>query len=85
MVACISQSYNCFEETLNTLNYSARATSIKRRIARNVREDEQLYKYKEVIMLFKNEFEMLRKILLQPFKCGSCGFLSKDPPFKEAI
>ena len=40
MIACISQNYNCFEETMNTLNYANRATNIIKRVTKNVKEEE---------------------------------------------
>ena len=42
MIACIYQSYSCYEETINTLNYAQRATTIKKKIYQNVRDDENL-------------------------------------------
>lgn len=40
MIACISQNYSCYDETINTLNYASRATTIKKKITKNVKEDE---------------------------------------------
>jgi hypothetical protein len=35
MVACISQFYKAYEETLNTLKYAQRASQIKNKISSN--------------------------------------------------
>ncbi len=40
MIACISPSYLCYEETINTLKYASRARAIKRKIKKNVKEVE---------------------------------------------
>ena len=40
MIACISPSYLCYEETINTLKYSHRARSIKKKTKRNVKEPD---------------------------------------------
>lgn len=33
MIACVSPSYNCYEETINTLKYATRARLIKNKIS----------------------------------------------------
>ena len=38
MIACISPSYHCFEETVNTLKYASRARNIKKKARRNIKE-----------------------------------------------
>jgi len=38
MIACISPSYFCYEETINTLKYADRARSIKKKSKRNIWE-----------------------------------------------
>ena len=40
MIACISPSYLCYEETINTLKYSHRAWSIKKKAKRNIKEPD---------------------------------------------
>ena len=32
MIACVSPSYMCYEESINTLKYASRAKNIKRKI-----------------------------------------------------
>jgi len=36
MIACISPSYFCYEETINTLKYADRARNIKKKSKRNI-------------------------------------------------
>jgi len=38
MLACISPSYMCYEETINTLKYASRVRAIKRNIKKNITE-----------------------------------------------
>ena len=40
MIACISLNMYSFEENLNTLIYASRATNIKMRVTKNIREEE---------------------------------------------
>jgi len=64
MIACISPSYLCYEETVNTLKYATRAKNIKRKLTRNVKEVElHVSQYKEIIENLKSEVESLKKQL----------------------
>ncbi len=38
MIACISPSFSCYEETANTLKYASRARNIKKNVTRNEEE-----------------------------------------------
>ena len=38
MLACVSPSYLCYEDTINTLKYASRARTIKRKIKKNIFE-----------------------------------------------
>lgn len=85
MIACISQSYGCLEETVNTLQYALRATNIKRKIYKNTREDDEphLEKYK---LLYKNlqaTLENLVKFLRLPTQCPCCKTLFKPALLEE--
>lgn len=61
MIACISPSFQAFEETVNTLKYASRARNIKRKVTKNVKEVEMhVSRYKEVIDSLKGEIEFLR-------------------------
>jgi len=40
MLACISQFYQAYEETLNTIKYAQRASKIKNNVQKNYREIE---------------------------------------------
>ena len=52
MIACISQSVACYEETANTLKYACRANKIEKVVKQNVRDTdearrEQVHRMKE--------------------------------------
>lgn len=38
MIACVSPTQICVEETINTLNYATRAKNIKRKITKNIKD-----------------------------------------------
>ncbi|MCL4119580.1 UNVERIFIED_CONTAM: hypothetical protein GTU68_005988 [Idotea baltica] len=38
MIACISQSSLCFDDTLNTLKYACRATKIEKVVQQNIKD-----------------------------------------------
>lgn len=64
MIACITPSSLCYEETVNTLKYASRARYIKRKVVRNVKEVEaHVSQYKEIIESLKNEISFLRNQL----------------------
>ena len=64
MIACISPSYFCYEESINTLKYAERARNIKKKTKRNIKEVEvHMSKYKEIIDTLRGEIEMLRNQL----------------------
>ena len=61
MIANISPSILCLEETTNTLKYANRAKNIKTNLKRNVLEvDYHINKYDELISNLKTELENLR-------------------------
>jgi kinesin family protein 18/19 len=61
MIACISPSYHCYEESVNTLKYAERARRIKKKTRRNIKEVEvHMSKYKEIIDSLKGEIDVLR-------------------------
>ena len=61
MIACISPSYYCFEETINTLKYASRARNIKKTAKRNVKEiDGHISQYKDIIGSLKDEIDSLK-------------------------
>ncbi len=50
MIACISPTYFCYEESSNTLKYAERARRIKKKTKKNIKEVEvHMSKYKEII------------------------------------
>jgi len=64
MIACISPSYFCYEETINTLKYADRAWNIKKKSKRNIREvDGQVSHYKEMIGSLQEEITTLKDLL----------------------
>lgn len=61
MIACISPSYFCYEETINTLKYADRARNIKKKTKRNIWEVEgHINQYKEIIGTLKEEIDTLK-------------------------
>lgn len=50
MIAWVSPSYYCYEETINTLKYAERAKNIKKKTRKNIKEVEvHMSEYKEII------------------------------------
>ena len=61
MIANISPSIRCIEDTLNTLKYANRAKNIKVTIKQNVQEvGYHIEKYDEVIKKLKEQIEDLK-------------------------
>lgn len=61
MIACISPSYFCYEETINTLKYADWARNIKKKTKRNIWEVEgHINQYKEIIGSLKEEIDTLK-------------------------
>ena len=64
MIACISPSPTCYDETLNTLNYAMKARKIKKEIYKNTKQTEKnALGYEDVIDSLKGEIEELKKII----------------------
>ena len=64
MIACITPSYLCYEETINTLKYADRARNIKKKVIKNIKEVEMhVSQYKEIIESLKNEIYTLKSEL----------------------
>lgn len=64
MIACLTSSFLCYEETVNTLKYANRARHIQRKVVKNVKEVEaHVSQYKEIIESLKNEINCLRNQL----------------------
>ena len=81
MIACISPSLSCMEETLNTLNYAKRARNIKKKVYRNIKEstdESDNAKYKVQIQAFLQKIEFLNNIINQPSFCQICKKLIKE-------
>jgi hypothetical protein len=61
MIACISPSYFCYEESINTLKYAERARRIKKKTKKNIKEVEvHMSKYKEIIDCLRSEIDILK-------------------------
>jgi len=61
MIANISPSIKCIEDTLNTLKYANRAKNIKITIKQNVQEvGYHIEKYDDIIKKLKDEIEDLK-------------------------
>lgn len=64
MIACVSPSYICYEESINTLKYAERAKKIKKKTKKNIKEVEvHMSKYKEIIDGLKGEIDFLKSQL----------------------
>jgi len=61
MIAWVSPSYYCYEESINTLKYAERARNIKKKTKKNIKEVEiHMHKYKEIIDSLKGEIDTLK-------------------------
>ena len=81
MIACISPSLTCMEETLNTLNYAKRARNIKKKVYRNIKENADDYensRHKEQIQNLLQKIDFLNNIISQPSFCQACKKLIKE-------
>lgn len=73
MIACISPSNICIDETISTLKYASRARRIKKKISKNVKEVEgHQTEYKDIIDSLRMEVEELKEIIkMQSIKMRS--------------
>ena len=81
MIACISPSMICLEETLNTLNYAKRARNIKKKVFRNILEsndEAENAKNREKIQSLMQKVDSLNKIINQPAICQTCKMVIKN-------
>jgi hypothetical protein len=61
MIACVSPSYSCYQETINTLRYAERAKNIKKKTRKNIKDVEiHMSKYKKIIDGLKGEIDSLK-------------------------
>lgn len=82
MVACISPSVLCYDETVNTLKYASRAKKIERKITRNIRGEEIANtEYQKIIENLKGEIESLKTQLQKKESVGAK--LSNERIFEE--
>lgn len=77
MIACISPSLSCMEETLNTLNYAKRARNIKKKVYKNINlkeslDEHEIARYKEQILALQQKVNILNTIINQPIICQNC-------------
>jgi kinesin family protein 18/19 len=76
MIACVSPSIVCYEETSNTLKYASKAKNIKRKVVKNVKEVQaHISEYKGIIDSLKAEIQFLQAKLQEkeresPTKAG---------------
>jgi len=64
MIACVSPSPTCYDETVNTLKYAMKARKIEKHIHKNSREvDVHISQYKDIIDSLKNEIEQLKIVI----------------------
>lgn len=55
MIACVSQSQLCYEETANTLKYACRANKIEKVVHQNVKDTRGVDEYKRELMALRKE------------------------------
>lgn len=81
MVACVSPSYFCYEETINTLKYADRARNIKKKARKNIKENgKHIDQYKEIIGSLKEEIDSLKDQLKhEQLKNSFAGEGSNNP------
>ncbi|EGR32875.1 kinesin motor domain protein [Ichthyophthirius multifiliis] len=62
MIACISGSLMCYDETANTLKYASRARNIKKSVKRNEEEkiEQGVWEYKNIIQELRLEIKNLK-------------------------
>ena len=68
MLACVSPSPLSYEESINTLNYAARARKIQKKVVKNLKESSQIQEgefnqYQEVINSLKAEITQLKNVI----------------------
>ena len=68
MLACVSPSPLSYEESINTLNYAARARKIQKKVVKNLKDSSQIQdgecnQYKEVINALKAEITQLKNVI----------------------
>jgi len=62
MIACISPSSLCYEETVNTLKYAVRARCIKKSVKKNTSEMAQhVSEYQNIIKGLRSEIVALNE------------------------
>lgn len=87
MIANISPSFMCYEDTLNTLKYADRAKQIKTVVKRNVLNVEyHISNYKNIIDSLRSEITNLKGQLTEAHKGGSIKVPdSQENPFLPDI
>ena len=76
MIANVSPSAICFEDTHNTLKYANRAKNIKTNSVRNVLQvTNHVAKYTQIISDLKQENENLKKSLIQQNNTSKFSYL----------
>eukprot|EP00736_Rhodelphis_marinus_P000543 Rmarinus@m.12582 len=64
MIAAVSPSHHCFEDTLNTLKYAHRAKNIKTQVTRNVLNVQyHIHQYTQIIKDLRDEITRLKQRL----------------------
>jgi len=64
MIACVSPSPTCYDETVNTLKYALKARKIEKTVHRNTKEvDVHISQYKDIIDSLKFEIEQLKQVI----------------------
>ena len=66
MIACVSPSPTCYDETVNTLKYALKARKIEKTVHKNSKEvDVHISQYKDIIDSLKSEIEQLKQVIIK--------------------
>lgn len=81
MIAAVSPSFMCYEDTINTLKYADRAKSIKTVVKRNiVNVQHHISNYKNIIGSLRSEIEDLEGQLEPRFVRKPITYTKTPPP-----
>lgn len=64
MIACVSPSPTCYDETVHTLKYALKAKKIEKSVHKNTKEVQvHISQYKDIIDSLKSEIEQLKQVI----------------------
>ena len=76
MIATVSQSLLCLEETIFTLNYANKARNVKVNLKKNFVDDDNIgyEKYNQIVEKLKNEINSVKKEILEKEKINMSDY-----------